>query len=100
MAPGGQNAPFVILAEQLVGDPAHMNQVLLVGADAAQNSENGLDEQRRLGEAAIEEMGQRVEMAHVIALELEARAMALAQVLHDPLDVLEGVAEDVVAAPL
>ena len=47
---------------------------------------------------AVEEMGQVVEVADVVALELEARAAALAELLQDVLDVREGVAEDEVAA--
>ncbi len=43
-------------------------------------------------------VGQRVEVADVVALELEARAAALADVLEDVLDVREGVLEDEVAA--
>src|SRR3546814_4993208 len=39
-------------------------------------------------------------MPDVVALEFEARAAALAELLQDVLDVLEGVAEDEVAAAL
>ena len=49
-----------------------MHQVLDVRADPAEDPEDALDEQRRLDDAGIEEMGERVEVADVVALELEA----------------------------
>ena len=58
-----------------------MDEVFGIGADAAQDAEDRLHEERRLHQPAIEEMGQVVEMADVVALELEARAAALAQIL-------------------
>ena len=64
------------------------------GADAAQNAEHRLDEQRRLHQPAVEEMRQRIEMADIVAFEFEARAVALAQPLKNLLDVGERVAED------
>ena len=75
-------------------------QVLGIGADAAEDAEDQLDEQRRLDQAAIEHVGEVVEVADVVALELEAGAVALADLLQDVLDVLIGVAEDEVARAL
>jgi hypothetical protein len=49
-----------------------------IGADATEDAEDRLHEQRRLHNPALEEMGERVEMADVVALEFEARAAALA----------------------
>ena len=46
------------------------------GADAAEDAEHRLHEQRRLDQAAVEEMPQRVEMADVVALDLEAGVVA------------------------
>ena len=65
------------------------------GADAAENAEDQLQEHRRLEQAAIDAMGEIVEVADVVALVLEFDAVALAEQLGDLLDVLEGVAEDV-----
>ena len=48
---------------------------------AAQDAEDRLHEQRRLHQPAIEEMREVVEMADVVALELEPRAAALAELL-------------------
>ena len=52
-----------------------MRDVLGMGADAAEDAEHALHEERRLDQAAIGEMGERVEMADVVALDLEARAV-------------------------
>ena len=68
--------------------------------DAAEDAEDRLHEERRLDELALEEMRQRVEMTDVVALELEARAVLLAELAQHELDVLERVAEDEVAAIL
>ena len=75
-----------------------MQQVFGVGADAAEDAEDRLHEERRLDQLAIDDVGQVVEVADVVALELEARAAAAAEVLEDVLDVLERVLEDEVAA--
>ena len=83
MPPGRQHRPVVLVAEQLVGDALHVDDVLGIGADAAENAEDRLHEQRRLHQLAVEEMRERVEMADVVAFELEARAVALAEVLED-----------------
>src|SRR6185437_3585001 len=91
MAPGGEHRPGVLIAEQLVGDPLHMGEVFGVGADAAENAEDRLHEERRLDQLAVKEMRQRVEMADIVAFELELRAAALAKRLKDLLDSLEGI---------
>ena len=46
---------------------------------------------------AVEEMREIVEMADVVAFELEARAVRLAQLLKNAFDILEGISEDEVA---
>src|SRR5260221_9589184 len=77
-----------------------MGQVLGIGGDADENPEDALHQERRLHQLAVEEMSERIEMADIVALELEARAVRLAEVLEDVFDVLEGVAEDEVARVL
>ena len=52
-----------------------------------------LHEEGRLHQTAIDEMGERIEMADVVALDLEARAVVGAS-REDLLDVGEGVLED------
>src|SRR5215471_16394576 len=74
-----------------------MDDIFRIGADAAEDPEDRLHEQRRLNQPAIEEMSQIIEVADIVALEFEPDAATLPQILQDPLDVLEGVAEDEVA---
>src|SRR5436190_19487792 len=72
-----------------------MRDVFRMRADAAENAEHGLDEERRLHQAAIGEMTQRVQVPDVVALDLEARAVRATGV-EDVLDVLERVLEDAI----
>src|SRR5829696_3528344 len=76
-----------------------MQQILGVGADAAQYAEDGLDEDRWLHEAAIEEVRQVIEVPYVVALELEAGTVR-AHRLQQALDVGEGITEDMSARHL
>nr|AIA14233.1 Unknown Function [uncultured bacterium] len=68
-----------------------------LGADAAEQAEDGLDEQRAAGQAAGVEVRQVVQVGDVIAFELEPGPVLLADA-QNGLDVLEGVLEDKVAA--
>ena len=54
-------------------------QVAHVRADAAEDAEDELHEEGRLDEPAVDEMGEIVEVADVVALVLEARAVRLAE---------------------
>jgi hypothetical protein len=65
-------------------------------ADAAENAEYGLNEEGRLHEPALEEVGEIVEMSGVVALELEPRAGAAERAEHE-FDVLVCVAEHKIA---
>jgi hypothetical protein len=67
-------------------------------ADAAEDAEHALDEQRRLHEALGEEVPRRVQVADVVALDLEARAVLRAR-RQDLRDVLERVLEDAIVRP-
>ena len=58
----------------IFGGALHEEQVLGVRPDAAQHSEDGLDEERWLDPAVVYDVSQVVEVAHVVALELEAHA--------------------------
>src|SRR5487761_1784173 len=100
MPPCRQDRPVILLAEQPVGDRLHVGDVVRIGADSAENAEDRLHQERRLDQLAVEEMGERIEMADVVAFELEARAVTLAQFLEGTLDVHEGVLEDEVARHL
>ena len=100
MTPRRQDRPLIILAEEAVGRAAHMGQILGMGADAAQHAEDRLDEKRRLQQAAVEEMGEGVEMADVVAFAFETGAAALAQLADEALDLREGVGDDQVLGAL
>src|ERR1019366_2086726 len=68
-------------------------------ADAPENAEYCLYEERRMYQAAVQKMCQIVEVPHVVAFEFET-GFLLAALRHNVLDVLKSVAEDEVAAPL
>ena len=93
VTPGPEHRQVVLVAEQPVGDPLHVHEVLDVGADAAEDPEDRLHEQRRLQHPAVQEVGEVVEVAGVVALELEARP-ARPDLGDDRLDVGERVLED------
>src|SRR2546430_13062225 len=69
----------------------------LFRSDAAADAEHRLDEERRLDELAVEKMRRCIQVADVVALDLEARVVAAAG-LKDVGDVLEAVLEDAVVA--
>ncbi len=79
MSAGGEDGPQIVVAEQSVGGAPHMHHVLRMRADAAHDAEDGLHEKRRLDQLAVEEIGERVEMADIVALAFEAGAAAMAQ---------------------
>src|SRR5262249_37749026 len=70
-----QHGRFVLITKQAVRRTLHMGDILGMCADSAQYSEYGLNEEWRFHEAAVEAVFQIVEMADVIAFELEARAV-------------------------
>ena len=84
---------MVVVAEQFVGDVPHVHEVVGIGADAAEDAEDRLHEERRLHQSALQKMREVVQMADVVALELEARAAAFSQLLQHALDILERVPE-------
>ena len=59
----------------------------------AEYSQNGLNEKRRLDDPAINEVGEIVKVAHVVALKLEASS-AFTKIAEDEFNVREGVPED------
>ncbi len=69
VAAGGQHRPVIVVAEQPVGGPLHEHQIVRIGADAAQNAEDRLDEERRLDQPAVEEMREVVEVADIVAFD-------------------------------
>jgi hypothetical protein len=67
-----------------------------MGADTAQDAEHRLHEQRRLDEAALEEMRQVIEVPDVVAFELEPGVVVSAGLQHE-FDIPERVAENEIA---
>src|SRR5690606_11043027 len=96
VAAGPKHRPLVGIAEQPVGGTLHVDHVFRMGANAAEETEHALDEEGWLDEAAIDEMGDRVEVADVIALDLESCA-GLRTGSKNPLDIGKGVLEHPVA---
>src|SRR5450830_526251 len=77
-----------------------MKKMLRMCADAAADTEDHLDKEGWLRQRAFGEVCERIQVTDVIALELEARAMSLAEAPKNAFDVAKGIAEDdVVAAP-
>ena len=79
LRPAPSTRPVVVVAEQAIGGALHVQHVLGMRADAAADAEHRLDEQRRLDQAALEEVRRRVQVADVVALDLEARAVVRAR---------------------
>jgi hypothetical protein len=70
-----------------------MRHILRMRSDAAQDTEHALDEEGWLDQPSLDEMCAGIEMADVITLDLEARAI-IGTARQDRLNVFEGVAED------
>ncbi len=87
MTPGGEGGEHVVVAEQAVRDGHHVGKIARIRADAAEDAEHSLDQERRLDQLAVREVRERVQVPDVVALELEARAERLADLAHDALDV-------------
>jgi hypothetical protein len=51
-------APAILVAEKAVGRALHVRNIVGMRADAAQDVEHALDEQRRLHDATIQEVSQ------------------------------------------
>jgi hypothetical protein len=101
-AAGGQHRPAIVRTEQFVGLLFHEGEIVHVGADAAENAKDHLDEERRFHQATIDEVRQAVETADIVAFTLEPGPVAFAQQLQDALDIAKSVAVDEVvgAAPI
>ena len=70
-----------------------MGYVFRVGADSAQDAEDRLNEERGLHQPTVNEMGERIEMTNVVALDLEPRAVIGAG-SQNFLDIAEGILKD------
>ena len=97
MAPCSQHRPLVGVPEELVGDAPGMHEIFLVSADTTKNTEDRLYEERWPDQAPVKEVGQRVEVADIVALEFETHSMIFTKNLEDVLDIFERVAENKVS---
>ena len=79
MPAAGKHRPVILIAEQPVGRALHEQQIVEIGPDAAENAEDQLHEHRRLEQAAIDAMGEVVEVTRVVAFVLEFDAVAFAE---------------------
>src|ERR1700737_5551564 len=100
MAAGGEDRPGIGIAEQLVGNPLHVDEVFRIGTDTAENAKDRLHEERRLDQTAVEEMREIIQMADIITFELEPGAAALPQLFQDPFNVGESITENEIARHL
>src|SRR6267142_1036295 len=98
VAAGAKHRPVICVAKEAVGGALHVHHVLGMRADAAADAEHRLDEERRLEQPPVDEVRRHVEVADVVALDLEARVVLRAR-LEDVGDVLERVLEDAVVRP-
>src|SRR5690606_5263407 len=90
---GGECRELVLVAEELIGDGDHVREVRVICADAAEDAEHALDEQRRLGQALVHEVREVVKVADVVALVLESGVALLTELAERVLDLVEGVDE-------
>src|SRR6266403_1416070 len=94
--PGSKHRPAIgIATEQPVSGLAHEHEILEIGTDTTEDTEDHLDEERGLDEPAVDKMRQIVKMANIVAFVLEPRA-CVTQRLENVGDVAEGVAENIV----
>src|SRR5690349_16260828 len=89
-AAGAQHGPAVGVSEEAVRGALHVQHVLGMSADAAENAEHRLHEERRLHELTVQKVREVVEVARIVTLELKAGAMPCKSP-HRKFDVLEGV---------
>jgi hypothetical protein len=99
IAPCSQYGPAVVGAEEPIRRAPHVHHVLRMRADAAKNAEHGLHQERRLDQLAFGEMSEVVQVANVVAFELEARAI-FRQCSQCKFDIFEGVAKNEIAGAL
>ena len=97
VAAGAQHRPDVVIAEQAVGGALHVRHVFRVRANATEQTKHRLDQEGRLDQPALDEVGGSIEMANVIALNFKAGAV-VGTAFQNVGDVFEGVSENTVVA--
>ena len=94
MTARGEDRPDVLIAKQLVRGFFGEQQIAWLRADAAQNTEDRLHEQRRLDNLAVQAIGQIIQMPDIVTFEFEPRAVAFTKLLDDARDIFKRVAEN------
>src|SRR4029079_14524483 len=77
----GKHRPIILIAEQTIGGAFHEQEIVELGADAAEDSEDQLQEHRRLEQATVDAMREVVQVPSVVAFVLELDAVAFAKKL-------------------
>src|SRR5882757_162940 len=85
----------VVLAQQPVCGLLHEHEVVELRTDSSHQPKDQLDKERCLDCSLIDEIGQVIEMAHVVAFVLKLRP-AVSECLEDVADIPERVAKDVI----
>ena len=89
--PAAQYGPFVVFcAEQLVGSMMHMRQMRWIRAHPSENTEYHLDKERRPHQPLVHKPGKVMEVANIVALKLESRAVPVSKLFQRVLDSREG----------
>ncbi len=88
---------MIIIAEQLVGDATHVQQVFRIRSDTAKNAEDGLHKKRRFRQTSIDEMCQGIQVTDVVAFVFKTGATSFAQPFQDYFDIRECVPKDSIA---
>src|SRR6185437_14684289 len=92
MAPGAERRELIVpAAEQAIRGGAHQQQALRLRSEAAQVAQGILNEQRTLHETLLDAMREVVQLAHVVADELEPDAILIAELGEDGPDVAERI---------
>ena len=96
VASRAEHRPVIVVAEQPVRGCLHVHQVLRIRSDAAEDAEDHLHEQRRPNDPPVQEVRERCRGGRRRSTRIRSASPAAPSVCTTRLDVLEGVAEDVV----
>jgi len=95
MFAGAEDGEGVVIAEEFVGGCLHKIERVFVGADAAHDAEDELDEERWFDESALGKVNEVVEVAGVVAFVFKFGAV-FTDSFDDVFDIFKRVAEDCV----
>src|ERR1700733_1807567 len=93
MSSRSENREVVLVAKQAVCDSTHVQQILVIGADAAQDSEDTLHKKWWFHDAAFCEVREIVEMTYVVAFEFKTRPDSI-QLAHGAFNLLKRIRQN------